>query len=321
MEILIGITVLALGVLGLAALFPTVLRQQRLAYDQVVGLSAQRSAEALWNAGGPLAAGSGGALADFLRQPNFSDDGSWVLPNGETFPDFRLDLTTGDYTFVTQTPPRTLRVGIGARLDPRPIGDVDGARGPQPRYVWDVAIRRVLPTPLSGESPAERAARAREVQVATFVRRIDPGIVLRSGVTLFDALSGRVSVTPRLVAVAEDGQGRPALNGRGEYAQLRTFDIDRVERDAQGRSTLLVPANNAWGGVDWTLLRVPGQRLVTPDGTVLTVTGSVETDVGGRRRVVPVVTPPVGDSAANDGFTVIFAPQTPVAVSVTTLAP
>ncbi|MDX2146338.1 MAG: prepilin-type N-terminal cleavage/methylation domain-containing protein [Planctomycetota bacterium] len=45
-EIMIGVLVLGLGLLGLAAIFPVVLRQQRIATDSVRGLSVARSAEA-----------------------------------------------------------------------------------------------------------------------------------------------------------------------------------------------------------------------------------------------------------------------------------
>lgn len=45
-EVLIGIVVLALGLVGLAAVFPTVVRQQQAASDQANGLSAAQSASA-----------------------------------------------------------------------------------------------------------------------------------------------------------------------------------------------------------------------------------------------------------------------------------
>lgn len=43
-EVLIGIVVLALGLVGLAAVFPTVVRQQQVAADQSLGVSAAKTA-------------------------------------------------------------------------------------------------------------------------------------------------------------------------------------------------------------------------------------------------------------------------------------
>ena len=44
-EVLIGVLVLSLALLGLGALFPVVLREQRIARETVLGVSVQRSAE------------------------------------------------------------------------------------------------------------------------------------------------------------------------------------------------------------------------------------------------------------------------------------
>ena len=42
-EVLLGIIILAVGLLGLASVFPLVVRQQREAQDTVVGVSAARA--------------------------------------------------------------------------------------------------------------------------------------------------------------------------------------------------------------------------------------------------------------------------------------
>lgn len=88
-EILISILILALGVLGLGALFPVIIREQRLGTDAAAGVSASNSARAMltqseWGAGlgsssgtvhpilstGNRAAGTQ-FLWDALRNPNY----------------------------------------------------------------------------------------------------------------------------------------------------------------------------------------------------------------------------------------------------------
>lgn len=91
-EILISILILALGVLGLGALFPVIIREQRLGTDAAAGVSASNSARAIltqseWGAGLGAVGGSQhpillnyGASAgtqflwNVLRNPNYLSD-------------------------------------------------------------------------------------------------------------------------------------------------------------------------------------------------------------------------------------------------------
>lgn len=53
-EVLIAVMILSLGLLGLAAVFPVIIRQQRLAGDATQGLIVAKSAEAYFRSNGPI---------------------------------------------------------------------------------------------------------------------------------------------------------------------------------------------------------------------------------------------------------------------------
>lgn len=222
-EVLIAVLVLAIGLLGLGALFPVVLRQQRLASDAVLGLSAVRSVEAVLLAHAPLNAPSAtGGFRQWRDTPSWSPAGGWMLPNvGNS----KLQVLTdsGDMIIGAGPAANIVNVPIHERLIPRP----ENVQGAQPRFVWDVVGRRV---------PGTNA-----IQVAIFVRRIDTLIRLKPGQTLFDTITTVFPTSTGLAsAVAEDTLGRPTLRGVDEtgarrYAMPRTILATDFDRDRTGK--------------------------------------------------------------------------------------
>jgi len=310
-EVLISVVVLALGLLGLGAVFPVVIREQRLAGEATMGVSAQNNAEAY------LLGHSG------LR----TDQGwkRWLLgPNPD--PNVTTDDLPEEWT-VPQTDALTGRVGIGAivlpvtqRLFPQPFAIDNLADSPasEPRLVWDIVGRRLATgTDFSaGDS----------ILLAIFVRRIDPGILVdRSrGQTLSEVLSAPPGQTPERVPVAWDPvTKRPTLNGIGEYATPITMGVVRIRppriRDIiqlDLRLDISRPRPPVTGQQALALIRRVGQKLVDNRGNVYSVIEVIGDD---EVRVEPGV--PVEIDQPRDMEPVVFTPQIPVAVATFRINP
>lgn len=179
-EVLVSVVVLALGLLGLAAVFPTVVRQQRLASDGVEGASLERSVRDWISNHAALNARIGGGAAPNGQQiyaatdrrgwttllgesdwsPMVNDNGSqlstwwsyqgeWILPNtaGGNTVGVNINPTTGD-AWIGQTPEfdantNTFTAGVPIPLVQRLIPTPDLAAGVTPRFVFDFAARRI----------------------------------------------------------------------------------------------------------------------------------------------------------------------------------
>lgn len=197
-EVLIAVVVLGLGLLGLAAVFPVLVTEQRDAADKQIGDSARAVAVGLLEApsseaqrlldllrdSGPFETGSATELADaisgkslpaalfsllLLEDDAWSDGNEWILPGADD--SYELDETTGLLTIsaeeVLNDPLATTRIPVSARVIPG-IYQTAG----EPRYVWDFAVRR---------APDDRGwsgtGTQRELlELALFLRRIDPSI-------------------------------------------------------------------------------------------------------------------------------------------------
>jgi len=190
-EVLIAVVVVALALLGIAAVFPVVVFQQRVAVDRMQGVKIGAMAEAWLRASEDLNQRDAdtpdidddSGVFEWLREapddeppfpPNFdslvdfSPDGQWVTPNDPDGAGFlTLNLETGDL-FIQGEEPVPVRIPLAQRLTPAPY-----ARSGEPQYVWDVAMRRVL----SGrDSIGAFATPDDPIEVAVFVRRVDTGI-------------------------------------------------------------------------------------------------------------------------------------------------
>lgn len=361
-EILIAVFVLALGLVGLAAIFPTVVRQQQVSSDQVVALSASRSAIASLRGNRELgrameeqgvvvgndllhvSSTETGVTAQQLMgwhvltwNQGWSPAGQWVLPVGAPL---SVGATTGELLIgttparirpsfgnVSRTPVDTLvqrggvRIPITDRLWPSPINNTPGAPTTSPRFVWDMVARRVdaglahgSATTSAGVPPTYRDD---DVEIAIFVRHIDPGIRAGAAQTVGDALlpNGTTGI-PRALPVGADAQtGMPTLDGTGAYSAPRALEyrvrdrtgVNRREIDLKGERTLaLLP-----------LAGQMGQLLLDDVGVVHRVTEVIGPSPSDRAVFRVAVDPEM----SLDLGTVVYTPQVPASVEVYRVTP
>jgi prepilin-type N-terminal cleavage/methylation domain-containing protein len=325
-EVLISVVVLGLGLLGLAAVFPVVLAQQRSVTDASVGVSVERSAVAFLRgavtraneAGNTNAAGRRGwnvLLGDtqWSRLPTGSRHGPWTTAtisagaSGQAA-GFGMDPTDGAL-YLGGSASHLERIPVGARLSPTPY-----TSEAQPRFVWDFVPRRV-----DQGRPGTDADDA--VQVAVFVRRLDAGLRLSPGVTLSDALTGGMPGAPatpdqnRRVAVAVDASGRPANDGVGVTGRNYSPIVQAVYRLDPGDLTKVDFQNTPLRPF---LLQI-GQQFVDQIGEVHRV---VQVVGGGTPYAVvePALSSELTRVAGDQGGAWMLAtPHLPAAVSVLTI--
>ncbi len=273
-EILIGVIVLSLGLLGLAAVFPVVVREQRIATEQTLGAAATDAAiaDVLGNdtlrPNDTLTADTGWELVAAelaaVRQDAIDDQSNayqasdpWYVPgvSDDGFNDFTLSFRTGgavDAANYAELDLVTNAMGdeypFYRRLIPAPFTE-----GSEPRFVWD-AVFRASPNATSG-TPSS-------IQVAMFIRPIDQNIRVprrargfderereqRQPMSLSDVLgwpvlndpedNGLVDAERRLPVVVDD-KGRPTRDGdatkRNRYYSLPY--IATVDIDATNSAT------------------------------------------------------------------------------------
>ncbi|GJM18486.1 MAG: hypothetical protein DHS20C14_06990 [Phycisphaeraceae bacterium] len=307
-EVLIAILVLGFGLLGLAAVFPVVVTQQRDAANEMRGPAAAASikaqvfgptdfidwekvaAKAATTTGGPVSATSG--------RWNFDTGFQSGLAGNQ-----RLIAGNPDGSIVLQTSP-TQTIPVAARLFPSAYGSVS------PQFVWDVALRRT-----SANAPLE---------AALFVRRLDSGIRVPDGRTLANVLTGEGLVSggpvpPTAVPVGDTPEGeandsarRPSGNGTGDYSRIRELRAIRPERadpSSDRPFDRFELPNNASKLTEALAGRV-GQKLLDDLGIVHTVLRIDSNDSNDRFIVVEPAFP------NDDPRYLIYTPQIPVRVEV-----
>lgn len=332
-EVLISVVVLALGLLGLAAVFPAVVNQQRQASDVAQGVSVDRSAFSyMEGAAGfrqrsvigqdPSSNPTARRGWDVLIADNsWSRDGEWILPVVNPNPlalggGLAIDPDTGLMALGSQSS-HVVPLPMVERLSPRPY-----STGAQPRFVWDMAVRRVRRgDPTKSQDDA--------VQIAIFVRRIDSGIRRPAGKTLADVLVGlpaEIAPSDRRVPVAADAQQRPTNDGRG-LPNANNYSL--VQRLRYDFSAATEP------GARWSYDRLVldaspmapyaaqlGQKMIDQLGVVHTVIEVVSAarDPNGRGyvRVEPAVSASMEDvrNEQGDVLEMLMTPQIPASVSV-----
>lgn len=356
-EVLIGVVVLGLGLLGLAAIFPAVVVQQRAASEAIegpslvngvrsyIGTSLQFTANSVTTVSHPASAGGNnsplppGALRA-IRQVNtnngqrfaFGADGLWVTPqaagsgndyalefdergNLSVFARFRVPAQNPTPQVLFDYPAVEYRVAMLDRLIPsiasvprETAAELAGAGEAEPRFVWDMMVRRIM-TSLDATGvlvPSD----GDDLQIAVFIRRIDTGLRRPPGGTLVDALRPANNAEPEVVPVAADNDGgRALLNGRGEYSRILTADLEPSQSaELERQPQWVVPAGAAFDG-----LRQVGQKLVTGEGRVLTVSRVV---TEGGQTLLEFEGNPLPTAGVTDPVPVWYTPQVPVAVDV-----
>lgn len=341
-EVLISIVVLALGLVGLAAVFPVVVQQQRGVSDSIQGSSVERSAEDLIRGNATLSLRANPTdtssnsiwrdlVAEELTSTVWSPAGAWdtgtpVDDLASAVRGLNIVRSTGDLAVVSGAGSFTL-IPTSERLNPTPF-----TSRAEPRFVWDMAARRVEIRAIDEQAgdrvaTADRTETDREgdaVQVAVFARRIDSNIrAPRQGLAF--ALTRTTGPDARL-PVGADAVGRPTLDGRGTAAANNYATIQRItytigadpDTDELNR---LVPDENS---ELIAYARQIGQKFVDRAGIVRTVRSIATTPEGDFEALV--IEPPMSAGAVanevadfNSLPELLFTPQIPASVGVFTI--
>lgn len=355
-EVLMSIFVLALGLLGLGALIPGIIREQRVASDRTLGIVVANDARAYLSTRADLrrllipSATAGAGIG--TTAGNRYGFGEWLL-NDQWSRTYLWDLESidaGEFQDVGRyvigrrvqgvDPPS---IPLGDRLYPSPASGLDG-----PQFVWDFVARRLPPVESDGYALLAdmRAALPTDVpqqwragvEVAVFVRRVDTGIRVRPGETPFGVmLRGSNPVLPvGLSSATGTPTGTGADTGNGEvYAPPMTlraeFDgtrstVLRLENDGSVRGTEpggAVPLANRL-----RMASVVGQQLVDNLGNVYTVQELLRLESNfAEVRILPAIpswVPATGGSVSrwddDRAWTqirqVVFVPQPPATTIV-----
>lgn len=340
-EVLIAVLVLALGLLGLGAVFPVAVRAQRLSADDAVGTAAANSARAFirsydfhsammewtnnlepdkrnfwrdWRDAAPNPDGGFNSPSPTGGPPSAYDQGYWLVPS-VTNDTNRLMM--GVPANPGQGRPVSSQVVIQIRDRLVPLG---AAGDPAPQFVWDLAIHRVP------DFNQHTDATHDDLELAIFVRRIDPRIRVAQGHTLYQVITGEraggVSAANRRrpVGVVANGAGAglPTGDGTGNYAVPITANVEFIFNPPAEpyRDRLHVLADVT--PERWQMLRQPGQKLVDNMGQIHTVRSYVD---DGDRYVIleaPIKTP---SSSVGLVRQVVFTPQVPASVFVMKVKP
>lgn len=297
-EVLMSIFVLALGLLGLGALIPGIIREQRVASDRTLGVVVANDAKAYLSVrqdlkrlaiapapGGPgLGTGAGRefGIGVWLYDPEWSETYAWDLNSidANAYEDAG-DIVIGDR--VDRVPP--VRIPLEERLYPAPSSGLDA-----PQFVWDFVARRLPPTEAEGyallaDGPIPLPTGLPEslragVEVAVFVRRVDTGIRVPRGETAYGQM---LRASEPILPVGLDSAGlltgaggrtadnqtyAPPLTLEAEYDGTRT-DVLRLTGIPGGAGT--EPRSGVAAEQRRLLASQVGQQLVDNLGNVYTV--------------------------------------------------
>jgi prepilin-type N-terminal cleavage/methylation domain-containing protein len=324
-EVLIAVVVLALGLLGVGAVFPVVIRSQRQSQDVIMGKVAARAATAYILGRKDMI----GALRELAYDPT---DNNKVEdpPEFEASPwqDWKANLANrggringyGQIQLPHPDPDLSsdiIYVPLSARLYPAPYTE-----SADPQYVWDIALRR----------KKEGGA-----QVVVFTRRIDPQIGVPDDVTLSDVLLAPVeNVGPWPVAVSDESNegGLPTGTGRGAYSLIRKVEMinwggdDTANRD---RKLVMIGTyaddETTNTGNRFSIVRraeVIGQRLVDNLGNVYTVTGTLGSEINGEdgskaqwlEIEPPLSVKTIQQSVDGADIVMLMTPQVPASIDI-----
>ncbi|MEM9559086.1 MAG: prepilin-type N-terminal cleavage/methylation domain-containing protein [Planctomycetota bacterium] len=320
-EVLIAITVLALGLLGLASIFPVVISQQRDAQARLQapaaidgvrlqllsgseGLSATELAEVYAEYFDNL-----GATAKRETEGRFLSTELLAARAGPLFVQegrygYRYDSDGNGSLDADRIVPVT------ARIRPQPFS------GSRPLFVFDLAVRgvsrdRALEDALNREVTIER------VEIAVFLRPLDPGISVPADASLSGVLTGAGLTDAgsiRLPAGLSNETLLPSRDGTGSYAILLPARV-RVDPDASNAEDALQFFRFANGTTEEIeqMASAPGQLLLDSTGVVREVVGTEIIDDEVFVRVSPAF--PRGDGGETF-YDIVFAPTAPVRVSV-----
>lgn len=340
-EVLIAVVVLALALLGLAAVFPVVINEQRVATQTTLGTIGGASAanfltsiDAL-NAQPVYSSSSGGTLANvrpFDGQPvdtvshlgwrlwrdnlqtgsnGFSPGGRWVVPGTSSAFLLKPDPITGLATTISiansSAPAQTaIDIPLSARLYPPAYGETN-----EPRFVVDFAARRIM----RDRDPRNPKPTTRDaIELAIFVRPIDPTIRVprekratswSSNISLSDLLVARFGlpsgVQPVFPIGYDTAKNRLTRSGTGDASAPLMVLPLRLE-DGKRLDLVRVEGDADLRG----FLSKFGQRFVDSTGVVRTVVEIVAPDVV---RIDPPLSRAGGSGAKSQDVAIRLASQ------------
>lgn len=300
-EVLLGIIILAIGLLGLASVFPLVVKQQREAQDIVVGVSAANAAEAfmrtqrgyfsttandLVGLNAPSGKSGWGALSKALynKAVNNKNEKHGLLNWSEAFRAGTTDKTAiyGDaaeasagnvkgaiYIGSDQGTQYDIVIKPFDRLIPAPSATVN------PMFVWDIAP--MLATPIDPNNPIANPT-PMPLRITVFIRRIDPGIRLpydnetQTTMTVGDAIAKGL-----VLPLSVDADLMPTLDGKldADHNYPRYF-YPKVQTAYRRFGASSGPFNviefvDAANTPGVAAARQVGQQLVDVEGNIFTV--------------------------------------------------
>lgn len=358
-EILIAIVVLSIGLLGLAAIFPVVIREQRIASDRILAEPAADQAEAFLKAHRVLNTPdpepdpdlpANDPRRNLTRWERFATRSSGTTPQlfiydsrAGTGSDLRVvdeikvvasgrGPTLADLSLEWDLNEDPIVIPVAQRLIPGPEES-----GQDPRFVWDFVLYR---------------PNAEILRAIVFVRRIDQNIRVPrrdrdddpdlGRLTLADVLMGRYGVRGierRIPVGVSRATGAPTNDGTGEYSPILLAQVDvvltrQLALNAERPDLVVVDVGMAgnWPARQETLLGRVGQLIVMRSSpTELAIHRVVgvptEAEIGrtiGNDRVVLRVEPPLQSNSIVEpqffGYRqVFFTPQIPAAVRIVDL--
>jgi Tfp pilus assembly protein PilV len=349
-EVLIAVVVLALGVLGLAAIFPAVIVQQRSANEQVQSRGVAKVAQAILTrseAAGSLpwdqleidaifSTGDGIVNTDSMSSQACGKQlfvGLWE-PGWDWDKSERQEVSTllsdaGAVPFYAGRLCSTTTVG-GRVI--RSLSSINKGRAPLPEEL--ILVReRLVPSVFSGASPqfvwdvvarktAGRPGLGGLIQAAVFVRRIDPNLRVPAGKGLSELFLPSTAPTvtepaprPLRFPVAVDQSGRAVPDDGGSdkrYAAPVSMQVTTGTLDASGASKEIVFNDTAASTVRRDQAAQSGQLLLDNTGVVRKVVRVLLADNGTTRGVE--VDPAVSSSEAKSLIQIVFTPQVPADV-------
>lgn len=352
-EVLLATAMVVIALLGVAALFPRVLRSQMDAAQSASSIPQDENARA--SILGRAETGSAfwrdwADQASNSNQPYLPLDASWLIPDvfatNTTLPG-GLTVPAGGIWLGTITTQRQRKFRDTADLvyqrDQRvviPLEERLRLETPDNTVsigsVWDIAVRRtgIKYEPLLDAGRLNpRTEDSSRVQVVVFVRPIDPNIRTGSSttgqpLTIKQSLNLRDASIPaadRRLPVSEDANGQgPTLDGtfnNRRYSNLAALEVQAVRGNPQllrviGWDTAHGYPNNRFPiATAQRLARQGGQTLVDNLGNILKVAPPADDDLPEFIRLATPLNESIVGGTTSPIFQVIFSPQKPLRVS------
>lgn len=305
-EVLMAVFILAIGILGIGALFPAVISLQRSGADATFGTLTSQTAQSYLSGHSNLPRSYWESWAR-LANSTLPAGGLWLVAPVDPVGGWAMvgqDDTLAETIYTVYIP-------LAERLYPT---DASGAA--EPLLVWDIASRRI-------------ADGGGAVQVALFSRRIDPKIRLPRGASAFTAMTDiSLPTSDRRWPLSEDSTtGVPRLDGffgsGARYSLPFTVGVSLADPRVRDSLTLGAVGTGRTQAAVFSQLSQQGQKIVDNYGNVYTVEGP-DTRRGASRYAFKINPPVPPDS--NTQFPVrpsqiVMTPQTPAAVVVFTVNP